>query len=131
VDMNAEVRRLTDGRGVDLVIESVGGTNLAGSLTCLAYRGRCVSLGDAGRGSATLADVWMMRPNNLTLVGYFLGAELFLDPRTHRMVGGLLDDVAAGRLRVVIDRRYPLSEASAAHAYIESRQAFGRVVLVP
>jgi len=131
VDMNAEVRRLTDGRGVDLVIESVGGANLAASLNCLAYRGRCISLGDAGRGAATIADVSMMRPNNLTLVGYFLGAELFLDPRTHRMVEVLLDDVAAGRLRVVIDRRYPLSEASAAHAYIESRQAFGRVVLVP
>ena len=41
------------------------------------------------------------------------------------------DDVAAGRLRVVVDRTYPLAEAATAHAYIESRQAFGRVVLVP
>ncbi len=131
VDMSTEVRRLTGDRGVDLVIESVGGANLAASLNCLAYRGRCVSLGDAGRGAVTVADVSLMRPNNLTLVGYFLGAELFLDPRTHTMVGDLLDDVAAGRLQVVIDRRYPLSEASAAHAYIESRRAFGRVVLVP
>jgi NADPH2:quinone reductase len=131
LDVSTEVRRITDGRGVDLVVESVGGSSLGRSLSCLAYRGRCVSLGDAGRGGATMADVSTMRPNNLTLVGYFLGAELFLDPRTHRMVGGLLDDVAAGRLRVVIDRQYPLSDVSAAHAYIESRQAFGRVVLIP
>ena len=47
------------------------------------------------------------------------------------MIAGFLDDVAAGRLRVVIDRTYPLAEAADAHAYIESRQAFGRVVLVP
>jgi NADPH2:quinone reductase len=47
------------------------------------------------------------------------------------MVQGLVDDVAAGRLRVVVDRTFPLSEAAAAHAYIESRQAVGRVVLIP
>ena len=47
------------------------------------------------------------------------------------MIAGLVDDVAAGRLQVVVDRTYPLSEAAAAHAYIESRQAFGRVVLIP
>ena len=42
-----------------------------------------------------------------------------------------LADVAVGELRVVIDQRFPLAEAQAAHEYIESRQAFGRVVLVP
>ena len=43
----------------------------------------------------------------------------------------LLKDIAKGELKVVVDRTYPLSEAAAAHAYIESRAAFGRVVLVP
>ncbi len=43
----------------------------------------------------------------------------------------LLDDIAAGQLRVVIDRTFPLAEAAAAHAHIESRQAFGRVLLKP
>jgi NADPH2:quinone reductase len=43
----------------------------------------------------------------------------------------MIGDVAKGELRVVIDRTYPLSEAAAAHAYIESRQAFGRVLLIP
>ena len=47
------------------------------------------------------------------------------------MVAGLIDDVAAGRLKVVIDRTFPLADAAAAHAFIESRQAFGRVLLVP
>ena len=47
------------------------------------------------------------------------------------MIGRLIDDVAAGELQVVVDRTFPLAEAAAAHAYLESRQAFGRVVLIP
>ena len=47
------------------------------------------------------------------------------------MIAGHLDAIARGELKVVIDRTFPLSEAAAAHAYIESRQAFGRVLLIP
>jgi NADPH2:quinone reductase len=47
------------------------------------------------------------------------------------MIEGLIADVARGDLKVVVDRAFPLSQAADAHAYIESRQAFGRVVLVP
>lgn len=130
-DFVAEARRLTDGRGVDVIVDSVGGTTLQQSLETLAYRGRCITVGDAGRGPADALDVSGMRPNNQSLTGYFLGAELFLGTRAYAMVARLLDDVAAGTLRVVIDRTFPLSEAAAAHAYIESRQAFGRVLLVP
>ena len=67
---------------------------------------------------------------NQTLIGVFLGAEVTTD-RVQAMVARLLDDVARGALRVVIDRTFPLAEAAAAHAYVESRQAVGRVVLVP
>jgi len=51
--------------------------------------------------------------------------------RGRRMIARHLEDVATGSLRVVIDRTYPLAEAAAAHAYIESRRAFGRVLLIP
>jgi NADPH2:quinone reductase len=108
-DFVAEARRLTDGRGVDVVVDSVGGATLQGSLRALAYRGRCVTVGDAGRAPAEHLDISTMRPNNQTLSGYFLGVEL----------------------RVVIDQVFPLAEAAAAHAYIESRRSFGRVLLVP
>ena len=60
----------------------------------------------------------------------FLGAEIATD-RVHDMIQSLVDDVAAGRLKVLIDRTFPLSEAAAAHAYIESRKAVGRVLLIP
>ena len=130
-DMVTEVRRLTGGRGVDLVLESVGGANLQASLNCLAYRGRCVSIGDAGRGDTTLVDTAVMRPNSLTLSGYFLGMELLTGTRAYATIAAIIEDLTAARLRVVIDRTFPLAEAAAAHAYVESRSAFGRVLLIP
>jgi NADPH2:quinone reductase len=130
-DFVDEVRALTEGRGADVIVDSIGGTTLQKSLHCLAYRGRCITFGDAGREGGTPLDISTMRANNQTLVGYFLGAELFLGTRAHTRIAGHLADLAAGRLRVVIDRRFPLEQAGEAHAYIESRQAFGRVLLVP
>jgi NADPH2:quinone reductase len=130
-DFVAEARRLTDGRGVDVIVDSVGGATLQGSLNALAYRGRCVTVGDAGRTMGESLDVSNLRPNNQTLSGYFLGAELLLYPRAYGMIARHIEDVAGGELRVIIDRSYPLSDAAAAHAYIESRQAFGRVLLIP
>ena len=130
-DFAAEVRRLTEGRGADVIIDSVGGSNLQRSLQCLAYRGRCVSFGDAGRETPSRLDVSTMRAANQTLVGYFLGAELFLSPRPHALIAGHLADVAAGRLQVVIDQRFSLEQAGEAHAAIERRTVFGRVLLLP
>ncbi|MCI0784016.1 MAG: zinc-binding dehydrogenase, partial [Chloroflexi bacterium] len=64
--------------------------------------------------------------------GAFFGASLMLDrARAYPMVQTLIEDIAKGEIKVVIDREFPLSEANAAHAYIESRQAFGRVLLMP
>ena len=123
------VRGHTGGRGVDLVVDSVGGHILQGSLACLAYRGRCVTVGQAGR-EGKLLDVSGLGGGNQRLTGVFLGAEIATE-RARTMIGGLVDDVAAGRLQVVIDSTFPLSEAAAAHARIERREAIGRVVLIP
>jgi NADPH2:quinone reductase len=67
---------------------------------------------------------------NQTLTGVFLGAEIATQ-RVQELVDRLIADVAAGDLSVVVDRTFPLADAASAHAYMESRQAFGRVVLVP
>lgn len=130
-DFVAAVREITGGRGCDLVVDSVGGRTLQGSLECLAYRGRCITVGDASREGRHL-DVTSLSAGNRSLTGVFLGAEAFFaHARVQAMIHRHLDDVAAGRLRVFIDRRFPLAEASAAHAYCESRAPFGRVVLLP
>ena len=123
------VREATAGRGVDLVVDSVGGSVLQGSLACLAYRGRCITVGQAGR-EGKLIDLSTLGAGNQTITGVFLGAEV-ATARAREMIASLVEDVAAGRLQVPIDRTYPLSDAAAAHEYIESRRAVGRVLLVP
>jgi len=128
-DFASAARRLTDGRGVDLVVDSVG-TTLPGSIRSLAYRGRISYVGNAGRGAAPV-DVAPLMTGNQSLTGVFLGAEFAMGPRAHDNITRLLGDVATGSLRAVVDRTFPLSEAAAAHAYMEDRKAFGRVVLVP
>jgi len=128
-DFAAEARRLTDGRGVDLVVDSVG-TTMAGSIASLAYRGRISSVGDAGRDPQPI-DISMLKAGNQSIQGVFLGAELFAGPRAYDNIARLLDLVADGELEVVVDRSFPLAEAADAHAYLEERKAFGRVVLVP
>ena len=67
---------------------------------------------------------------NRSLCGVFLGAEIATD-RAHDNIQRLIAEVARGALQVVVDRRFPLAEAAAAHAYIESRKAVGRVLLIP
>ena len=125
-----EVRRLTEGRGVDLVVDSVGGHVLAGSLQSLAYRGRCITVGNAGREQGEKFDISSLGAGNQSLTGVFLGAEIITD-RVQQMIGQHIADVAKGDLKVIVDRTFPLSDAAAAHAYLESRQAFGRVLLIP
>ncbi len=127
-DFAARAHELTGGRGVDLVVDSVGST-LAGSVQALAYRGRCTLVGQAGRDPQPF-DAASLMMGNQTLVGVFFGAEITTE-RVQAMVAKHLADAARGALEVVIDRTYPLSQAADAHAYVESRQAFGRVVLVP
>ena len=68
--------RPTDGRGVDLVVDSVGGEILQGSLACLAYRGRCITVGSAGRDRQAARRVACSAPGNQSLTGVFLGAEI-------------------------------------------------------
>ena len=130
-DLVADAMRITEGRGVDLVVDSVGGATLEASVGALAYRGRIAWVGNAGRDEA-LPEVRGIMQKNATITGVYLGAEFAQSPvRTRAMVEGLIADVARGSLKVVVDRTFPLAQAAEAHAYIESRQAFGRVVLVP
>src|SRR3970040_1754915 len=117
----------TGGRGVDLVVGPVGGKTLEGSVQALAYRGRISWVGRAGR-EDVLPDISPLMQKNASITGVFLGAAMGMNAgRARALIEQMLQYIAAGQLKVVIDRRFPLSEAAEAHRYIESRQAFGRV----
>lgn len=126
-----EVMALTNNRGVDLVVDSVGGPTLEASIASLAYRGRLSWVGNAGRDANPPAVNGLMG-KNASMNGVFLGAEMAMNPqRTHPLIAGLMQRVANGELTVQIDKTFPLSDAAGAHEYIESRKAFGRVLLIP
>jgi len=130
-DFVQKTMEATSGRGVDLVVDSVGGKTLEGSIAALAYRGRISWVGRAGR-DEVVPEIWPLMQKNASITGVFLGAEMQVNPqRTRPLVQRLLERCASGELKVVIDRTFPLSAAADAHRYVEGRQAFGRVILAP
>jgi len=128
-DLVEEVRRMTNGQGADLVIDGVGGEVLQKSIEAARHRGRIISFGQAGRNFRRI-DVSGLTMGDKTLTGVFLGAEITTD-RVKKMIEQLLNDIGSGRIRVPLDRKFSLARAADAHAYIESRQAVGRVLLIP
>jgi NADPH2:quinone reductase len=127
-DFVAEVKRITDGRGIDVIVDGVGGEVTQRSFEISAYKGRVMMYGTSARDFRKY-DLDPMRGNR-SIIGVSLTPE-FGSQRVIDMVETHIRDVASGALRVEIDRTFPLSDAAAAHAYIESRQAFGRVLLIP
>jgi NADPH:quinone reductase-like Zn-dependent oxidoreductase len=117
-----EVRRITSKRGVDVVFEHVGIATWEDSIASLAASGRLVTCG-ATTGYDAKIDLRFLFTRQLSLLGSYMGTKSEL--RT------VLKLVAAGRLKPVVDRVFPLAEAAAAHAYLESSQQFGKVVLRP
>ncbi|MDK9838539.1 quinone oxidoreductase family protein [Klebsiella michiganensis] len=122
------VLQYTHGTGADLVIDPVG-TTLPASLAALAPEGRLVFVGNAGGGSLTV-DLWPPMQSNQTLMGVFMG-PLFERPGVRASVDDMLQDLAAGHLRVVIDRIFPLTNAAEAHEFAETAKPLGRIVMKP
>jgi NADPH:quinone reductase len=130
-DVPAEVLRLTDGRGADLVVDPIGGRTLEGSIAGLAYRGRISWLGNAGRDAAP-PQIWPMMEKNGSITTVFFAMEQSRQPeRTYQLIAGLIERIGAGELRAVVDRTFALAEAADAHRYVETGKAFGRVLMVP
>jgi NADPH2:quinone reductase len=128
-DFVAAVLKLTGKRGVDVVVDSVGGKTLVDSVKVLGWRGRLVSVGVAGRGGSALNAFSLWARNN-TLHGVLFATCLQAEyPRAYALVADCLARVASGELKVEIAKVFPLAEAAQAHAFIEGRHAFGRVVM--
>ncbi|MBI1353757.1 MAG: zinc-binding dehydrogenase [Acidobacteria bacterium] len=121
-DIKSEVRRITGKRGVDVVFEHVGKATWTHSTASLAHHGRLVTCG-ATTGSDVGLDLRHLFARQLSLQGSFMGrmSELW----------DVLRCFDKGLLKPVVDRVFPLAEASAAHAYLADKKQFGKVVMVP
>jgi NADPH:quinone reductase len=130
-DFVAETRRLTEGKGVHVVYDSVGKTTFEGSLNSLRPRGYMVLFGQSS-GAVPPFDpqilnakgsLFLTRP---TLANYSADREELLWRASE-----LFDGIAADELDVRIDRAVPLAEAAAAHRALEGRETAGKVLLIP
>lgn len=117
-----EVRRLTGKRGVDVVVDHVGAATWDSSIKILVPGGRLVTCG-ATSGFDARTDLRFVFFRQVELLGSTMGPK--------GSMFEILSHVASGRLRPVLDRALPLSEAKEAHRALESREPFGKVVLVP
>jgi len=115
-----EVRRITNNRGVGVVVEHVGVATWSDSVKSLAPAGRLVTCG-ATTGYDAQLDLRFLFSRQLSLLGSYMGTKDEL--RT------VLRLIAQGRLKPVVDETFPLSQAADAHAYLESGSQFGKVVL--
>lgn len=129
-DFVEEVKRITAGRGVDMVLDMVAGDYVARNLKCLADDGRHVTIAVQGGVKAELNMAEVMR-RRLTLTGSTLR------PRSKAFKAALASEiretvwplVATGELRPIMDRTFALAEASAAHARMEQGSHIGKIVL--
>lgn len=126
-----EARSLTDGRGVDVVLEGVGGRVFHDSLNALRPFGHIVNLGQAGEGlpSVALADLGPSRSLTVSVPGVF--AYVSTHPDLQSAADTLYRQIASGELRVRIGGRYALADAAQAHRELESRHTMGSLVLLP
>lgn len=130
-DFLAEVKRLTNGRGVQVVYDSVGKTTFDKSLDCLAIRGLLVLYGASSGPVPSLDPQILSRKGSLfltrpTLVNYVATRDELLARARE-----VLDWVRSGKLRVRIGQTFPLKDAAAAHRALEGRHTTGKTILVP
>lgn len=125
-----EVMARTDGRGVDVALDMVGGQVFSDSQRALAEGGRLVSVGRSSGQPPVPDEELAARKHQQVTVGWGLGRVLSV-PEQMAHLRTILDLVKQGALQVVIDRTFPLSETAAAHRHLASRGQFGKVLLIP
>ena len=119
-DVAAAVKRITSGRGADVVVEHVGAATWDASVRSLRKGGRLVTCG-ATTGHDAAVDLRHLFGRQLSLLGSYMGEKAELLKAARLFFGGIV--------RPVIDRVFPLAEAQDAHRHLEARQQFGKVVL--
>lgn len=130
-DFAAEIKRLTNGRGVDVVYDSVGKDTFDKSLDCLRARGYLALFGFSSGPVALFDPVILGYKGSLFLTRPGLNQHIATRDELVGRARDLFAWLAAGKLSITIDRILPLAEAAQAHRELEARRTAGKVVLVP
>lgn len=130
-DFLEEVKRLTAGKGVSVVYDSVGKTTFYKGLDCLAPRGMMVSFGQASGPVGEIDPLLLSQKGSLFLtrpsLGHYIGSQEELKWRASDIFTWLGD----GRLRLEIHKKYKLADAAQAHRDLEGRKTTGKLILKP
>jgi len=131
VDFEAEVKRLTNNVGVHVVYDSVGKDTFDKSLNCLRRRGYMVLYGQSSGSVPPVDPQTLNAKGSLYLTRPFLAH--YTADRTELLsrVNDLFKWIAAGDLKVRVDKTFPLTQAADAHRYLEDRQSKGKILLIP
>lgn len=129
-DYVAEIDRLTDGEGVDVVLDFIGAPYLQRNLQILKTKGRLLQVGLMG-GSTTEIDLGMVMRKRLQVIGSVMRPQSLEEKIaiTQRFEERWLPELKEGNLRPVIDSVYPLAETRQAHEYMEANRNFGKIIL--
>ena len=127
-DFVNEVKRITNGRGVDIVLDGVGKSTFAGSLEVVTVRGLVVIFGSSSGPADPIVPNTLM-PKSFTLSGGSLGNFTAAKKELLERSGAVLDGITEGWLKLRIDRVLPLAEAAEAHRLLEGRKTMGKLVL--
>ena len=124
------VQKWTNGAGVDVILDLVGGNYLAENLEALALRGRLICVGTMA-GAKSEIDLGLLLRKRVTIIGTMLRGRSVEEKAeaTRLFASAVLPLVSRGAIRPVIDRVYPADEIRDAHEHMESNASFGKIVL--
>lgn len=130
-DFQQEVRRLTDGKGVQVVYDSVGKTTFMKSLDSLAPRGVLASFGQSSGSVPPFDAALLAQKGSLYLTRPSLAHYLLTREELMLRAGDVLNRITTGELKLRIEKTFPLSEAAEAHRQLEGRATTGKILLLP
>ena len=130
-DFEAEVKRLTGGRGVQVVYDSVGKTTFAKSINCLAPRGLLALYGQSSGGVAPVDPLMLSQKGSLFLTRPTLVTYVAERSELEHRARDIFSWIEAGKLRLRMEFEFPLADAGAAHRALEGRKTTGKVLLIP
>lgn len=130
-DFETETRRLTDGRGVQVVYDSVGKDTFLKSLNCLAPRGMLALFGQSSGPVPAFDPALLAQKGSLFLTRPSLAQYAATREELLWRAGDLFNWIAAGELKLRIEKTFPLADAAEAHRQLEGRKTTGKVLLIP
>jgi len=130
-DVAAEVRRITDGKGVSVAYDSVGKDTFEGTLGSIAKRGLFVSFGNASGPPPPVEAGRLMRAGSLFFTRPTMGDYQATTEELDASAAALFEMIGSGRVQIEIGQTFPLPEARKAHEALESRNTIGASLLIP